>query len=331
MEPLTTRQRFSSRSEGGFSLLELMVAALLFLVISSSVYVLFSRSQKAFVSQEDLVAAQQNARAAMDYVTEAISQAGYGVATPQVYATIVQADPTSNLPTSDGNTSAFADFGSFNATNTPVDATHIFLKGCFSKTFGALTNPFLIPTGSLTFPPTSMTVGVSPLSGSFSVGDQVMLYDVDPGSIFFPFTWIYGTISSVTTPAGTPPVQNLGLSMTDGTAPGTGPYGGYTVTQGTLIYKIETRSFRLNGNALEVSDNNNPYETLIDHVSALTFHYYDSTGTEITPPISTLAARASIQKVLIQITAQSVKNDMQSGQPLSVTYSSDATPRNFSF
>ncbi len=314
----------------GFSMLELMIAALLFIVITASVYVLFTRSQKTFVSQQQLVAAQQNARAAMDYITENISLAGYGVPTPQVYTTVAQADPTIPLPTSDVNTSAFADFDTFSTTTAPVDGTHLFLKGCFSKTFGSVTLGLLIPYGSATFPATSATLNVSPVSGNFSVGDRIMFYDINPGGVI-PFFWVYGTVSSITSVTTSPPVIALGVSLTDGTIPGTSPFGGYTITSGAAIYKVETRAFRLNGSDLEVSDNGNPYETLVDHVNALSFRYYDISGNQITPPINTLTGRASIQKISIQITTQSVRNDMQSGRALNVTYSSNATPRNFVF
>lgn len=316
-------------TERGFTSIEAAVAALVFMIITSSLYMLFTRTQKTFVSQHQLVAAQQNARAALDYITEAISLAGFGIPTPQVYQMIVGATDTL---TNNGNKSAFADFGTFSATSTPVDATQIYLKGCFSKVYGSLNTGLTVPNNSDTnFVTQTSTLTIAPLNGSFSVNDNAMIYDTNPGSNVHPFFWVYGTITSLTNNGTTPPTISATIQFTDGTIPGTSPFGTYSFTQGAMIYKIETRAFRLNGNNIEVSDNNNTYETLIDHVSQLAFHYYDNTGTEITPPLSTLAARATIQKVLIQITAQGVNLDMQTKQPLAVTYASTATPRNFQF
>lgn len=315
----------------GFSTVEAVLAAMVFLMITSSIYVLFNRSQRVFVSQNQLVAAQQNARSALDYMTETISLAGFGVPSPQVYQTIVRA---ADLTSSDGignvNKSAFTDFGTFSASSASVDATHIYLKGCFGKIYGSLIGGLSIPTGSSTFPSTSANLNVGLMAGSFSTNDKVMMYDFNPNGLI-PFYWVYGTISSISTVSSSPPVVQLTIQFTDGTIPGSGPFGGYNFGQGTMIYKVETRAYRLNGTVIEVSDNGNPYETLIDHVSSLAFHYFDSTNTEITPPINTIQGRAAIQKVTIQLTTQAVSNDTQTNQPLTVTYSSTATPRNFQF
>lgn len=332
-EKLHNPSKASSPASRGFSTLELLMAAVLFTVIGSSIVTLFTRSQKVFVSQQQLVSAQQNARKALDYITGTIGLAGYGVASPQVFQTVMQRDPLApgNFPVDNPMTSAFADFGTFNPISNPIDSTSVFMKGCFRKAYGSLSAGFSIPTGSPSFVPTTQTLRISPVTGAlFEDGDRVMMYDTNPD---FPidFFWVYGTISSVSTVSSTPPQVDATILFADGTIPGTGPLGGYSFGPGTMIYKVETREFRLNGDILEVSDNGNPYETLIDHVSQLSFRYFDSSNTEIATPVSTLRDCARIQTIQIQITAQSVNNDMQTKQPLRVTYSSTATPRNFKF
>ncbi|MBZ5534805.1 MAG: hypothetical protein LAO31_02525 [Acidobacteriia bacterium] len=331
-EKLHNPSKASSPASRGFSMLELLMAALLFTVIGSSIVTLFTRSQKVFVSQQQLVSAQQNARKALDYITGTIGLAGYGVASPQLFQTVMHRDPLvpGNYPVDNPMTSAFADFGSFNPVSNPIDSTNVFMKGCFRKVYGALSAGFSIPKGSTSFVPTTQTLRISQVAGAFEDGDQVMMYDTNP-DLAIDFFWVYGTISSVATVSSTPPQIDATILFADGTIPGTGPLAGYSFGSGTMIYKVETREFRLNGDILEVSDNGNPYETLIDHVNQLSFRYFDSSNTEIASPVSTLRDCARIQTVQIQVTAQSVNNDMQTKQPLRVTYSSTATPRNFQF
>jgi type II secretory pathway pseudopilin PulG len=319
--------KWALAAKEGFSLLEVVIATLVFTIIGSSIVVLVTRSQKVFVSQQQMLSTQQNARKSLDYITENISQAGYGVASPQASQALTGQNPLigGNFPVDNGKTSAFADFVAFDAGTMPVDATHIFLKGCFGKVYGSLTAAYTVPGGSV-FPMPTTTLVVGVLNGTFSANDTVMMYDFSPSTS--RFYWVYGTVSSVA--SVTPPLINATINFTDGTSPG-GATGMYTFGQGAMIYKVETRAFRLNGDVLEVSDNGNPYETLIEHVNQLWFRYFDNTNTEIASPLSTLQDRARIETVQIQITAQSVNNDMQTKLPLRVTYSSTATPRNFQF
>lgn len=321
-----TIRRLRAKAEQGFTTVELVLSAMMFLMISSSIYVLFTRSQKVFVSQQQLVAAQQNARAALDYLTETISLAGSGLPTPALYTSLGASDPDN----ANSNRSAFSNYGTFSVANSPMDQTHLYVKGNFSRIYGGLKSSVTFPAGSSSvcsavgsspgFTVEPLPVG-SPV-GTFSTNDTFFLYDVNPGGTP-PVYWAYGTLS-----AGSGGSSSFTMAISDCTPPGA---SGYTFGQGTIVYKIDTKAFRLNGDVIEVSENGQPYETLVDHVANVAFRYFDKTNKEITNCATGVAVRSLVQKVQIQITTQAVNNELQSKKPLQVTYSSTATPRNSNF
>jgi type IV pilus assembly protein PilW len=65
------------RGEGGFSLVELLIAMTVGLVILGGVYSVFILQNKTFSTQEDVLEMQQNVRAGMDMMTREIGLAGY--------------------------------------------------------------------------------------------------------------------------------------------------------------------------------------------------------------------------------------------------------------
>jgi type IV pilus assembly protein PilW len=66
-----------SRGEGGFSLIEMMIAMFVGLVMLGAVYGVFILQNRTFSSQEELVEMQQSVRAGMDMITREIGLAGY--------------------------------------------------------------------------------------------------------------------------------------------------------------------------------------------------------------------------------------------------------------
>lgn len=62
---------------GGFSLVELLIAMVVGLVVLGAMYSVFTIQNKIFGNQEEIVAMQQNVRAAMDMMTREITMAGY--------------------------------------------------------------------------------------------------------------------------------------------------------------------------------------------------------------------------------------------------------------
>jgi prepilin-type N-terminal cleavage/methylation domain-containing protein len=80
-------------SQGGFSLVELMVAMVVTLVISGSIYGLLTSSQNAFRREPEVTDRQQNIRIAMDLVQKDIAVAGQAL--PSVMQMFTRTDITS--------------------------------------------------------------------------------------------------------------------------------------------------------------------------------------------------------------------------------------------
>jgi len=65
------------RGQGGFTLVELMVAMSIFLLILVGIFQVFDPSHSAYQASERKIGVQQNARAAMDTMARQIRMAGY--------------------------------------------------------------------------------------------------------------------------------------------------------------------------------------------------------------------------------------------------------------
>src|SRR5713226_893481 len=71
--------------DGGFSLIELMVAMTITLVVSGAIYGLLTAGHNAFRREPELADRQQNIRMAMDLISRDVEEAGNGM-TPFVQA-----------------------------------------------------------------------------------------------------------------------------------------------------------------------------------------------------------------------------------------------------
>ncbi len=70
----------SKKGNGGFTLIELMIAMAVGLVLLGAMYGVFTMHNKTFGTQEQIAEMQQSARAAMDMMTREIRIAGYNPA-----------------------------------------------------------------------------------------------------------------------------------------------------------------------------------------------------------------------------------------------------------
>jgi prepilin-type N-terminal cleavage/methylation domain-containing protein len=73
--------RMRATGQGGFSLIELMVAMTVTLIVSGAIFGLLTAGQNAFRREPELADRQQNIRVAMDMITRDIVAAGSGMAT----------------------------------------------------------------------------------------------------------------------------------------------------------------------------------------------------------------------------------------------------------
>ena len=80
------------RSDGGFSLVELMVAMTVTLIVSAAIYGLLTSGSNAFRREPELAERQQNIRAAMDAISRDVFNAG--AALPRYAQVFSRADPT---------------------------------------------------------------------------------------------------------------------------------------------------------------------------------------------------------------------------------------------
>jgi hypothetical protein len=86
-------------NEGGFSLLELTVAAMLTVGLIGSVFALLNKNQQVFVTESSVTDMNQSVRTAVDYLTRDIQSAGMGMARPDSsFAGLFYVDGTSNAP-----------------------------------------------------------------------------------------------------------------------------------------------------------------------------------------------------------------------------------------
>ena len=69
--------KLQKNNEGGFTVVELLVAALIGLIILGVAFSMFNVQRKTFSVQEQLSEMQQNVRAAMDMMVREIRMAGY--------------------------------------------------------------------------------------------------------------------------------------------------------------------------------------------------------------------------------------------------------------
>jgi type IV pilus assembly protein PilW len=76
---MTTKVKSRKANCGGFSLIEMAVALILFSFIIVGIYSVFNSSQKIQAAGLDLSQAQQNARIALDTVEKELRLAGYGI------------------------------------------------------------------------------------------------------------------------------------------------------------------------------------------------------------------------------------------------------------
>ncbi|UCE82659.1 MAG: prepilin-type N-terminal cleavage/methylation domain-containing protein [Deltaproteobacteria bacterium] len=99
----------------GFTLVELLVVLAIFGIIMGGIYSVFVRSNRVYISQEEIVAAQQEARSALDILGREIRMAGFIAADNKVGG----ADPI-NLPAFAGSADSAIEIATVGADTTTL-------------------------------------------------------------------------------------------------------------------------------------------------------------------------------------------------------------------
>jgi prepilin-type N-terminal cleavage/methylation domain-containing protein len=73
------QERIIDESDGGFSLIEVLISIVITLIVMGAVFGLLTRGQKSFQREPEVADLQQSARTALDVVTRDILQAGAGL------------------------------------------------------------------------------------------------------------------------------------------------------------------------------------------------------------------------------------------------------------
>jgi len=106
----------SKKADGGFTMIELLIAMAVGLVLLGTMYGVFTMHSKTFGTQERIAEMQQTARAAMDMMTREIRMAGYNPAGATFDGIPYDADKLEIYADLDGN-------GDTNGTNEYIKYT----------------------------------------------------------------------------------------------------------------------------------------------------------------------------------------------------------------
>ena len=231
-----------SHSYHGFTLVELLVVIAMFSIVMAAIYSVFVRSNRVYIAQEEVVAAQQEARSALDILGREIRAAGFIAADNQPggldlitgaayagnpdsvieIATVNAAARTTTLAfksdlDGDGNTDAVryvyyhSDHATASRRNTIYREVATWSGGAWVDSAG---------------------------------GDQLFLENIQ--SLTFTYQLADGTTSAVPATADLKNIRGVVISLTAQTAHAVEPYeGGKFVRTRQLISNIQIRNLGL--------------------------------------------------------------------------------------
>jgi prepilin-type N-terminal cleavage/methylation domain-containing protein len=317
-------------SEGGFSLVELLVVMIVMSIIMVAVFSLLKSSMNVANATFELTDARENLRTAHDYINRDILNAGYGlndydkIQVPKVFVTSYLATnaiddvnkPVNsgyvNLPmlSSDLDPGAVAVLGTSPAV-TVLDSTDritvLRLDTAFDK--------IVIPTGKITGNGAIITMPST--DGARLASGEVYFFTSASGTAF-------GRVTSITTAAGVSTVgfaasNSYGLNVPAATGPinvvGAGNASGISTQSVNLRRAYITNYFVNSNNQLVKREFGGAGAGFTDylvaeHIKGLSFRYIlgvnNSNGT-VQQPVSQLTSKSqqdAVRQVEIKITAE---------------------------
>ncbi|MFQ5777589.1 MAG: PilW family protein [Terriglobia bacterium] len=234
---LRTRRR-PCRPQSGVTLIELLIAAAIFLVFLIAIVGLTVQNQNTFIAQEEIAATQQDTRGALLTMANALLLGGCGVPG-------LQSDP--------GGTAQ-------NLAFINADAAAVTFRGCFADppVRAALNGPVTVPAG---------LGGVGP----FPVDIADAFLANDPIFLFSSNRWAYGTVTAVDTA-----LDQLTVNFTAANiVPNTFGSGSLVYREEIMTFDLNAgvlrRTLTLGGGAAATVP-------LASNVTALQFTYFDPGG-----------------------------------------------------
>jgi len=280
--------RIPKCSQSGMTIIELLVASVAFLLLSTAILGITVVSQRVLVEQDRLAASEQETRGALLITSNSTLLAGCGIP--------AQLDD----PASTGLNAAFT-----NAT-----ATAVTFRGCFSD-----------PTvrTSLTATTTLAATGTAVLSvdsvAGFTVGNRIYVYSIK--------RWAYGPLTAVNAGASTLTVNFATVPV----LPSEFTAGSLIFREEIMGFAYDTTTGSLR-RAVAIPPAVAVPVDLVGNVTNLQLTYWDSSGTQLTTFPLSLADRRAVHGVGIDITVETERPNPKTNEMLTVRLNTAVQPRN---
>ena len=290
-------------NSSGFSLVEMMFGMTITLGMGMVVFQLFIQNQRVFEDQNLILEMQQSARAVASMISDEFRMAGQGV---PIYA-------------------ASQDDSGIEAVQTfldGTDSTTLRFRGGVRNAFSTVSTPLTYVASTAALVTVADVADIDTIVGANS-NRFVFLWGPTANS----WTWLRAQIA--TSPAID--AANDQLTITPWQLSGE---GGTFASSPKLVLE-EGISYRLSSGAVlrgtttDFSSETAPTfteSTVGNNFTTLSFTYYDSSGTAVTP--STLAIRDTVRRVDITVAAETSDNLSSTGAKQSYAVTLQVYPRN---
>jgi prepilin-type N-terminal cleavage/methylation domain-containing protein len=293
MSPIRPSRGRARRADPGFTLIELIVGAVLFGLLATVVMDLLLSQNRFYDVQDAGNATTQNTRVALRRIGNDVLLVGRGV-------NALSIDNPDLIVPNDGTVTAnVVKTDAITLLSIPDSVPQIPLSSSAPKAAKSV----------------KIVDDARRVAAGLSTGDLITIHDTNLGS---------SQIVRVTS------LVDNGATMTVGFAAADSLILAYA-KESSRVYVMNTVSYRLNKSDsarpfLERRLDDGAWEKMIPGIESLTFTYFDSTDAAVTP--STPEARREIRKVRITLDGRSVRAVDAKGTRIKLGMTTDVTPRN---
>jgi prepilin-type N-terminal cleavage/methylation domain-containing protein len=290
------RKTPSRRATRGFTLIELLVGAVLFGLLATVVMDLLLSQSRFYDVQDAGNATTQNTRIALKRIGNDVLLVGRGM-------NALSIDNPDLIVANDGTVTAnVAKTDAITLLSIPDSVPQIPLSAAATQGAKSLT----------------IVDDARRVAAGLSVNDLITVHDTNLGN---------SQVVRVTS------LVDNGATMTVGFAAADSLMLVYA-KDASRVYVMNTVSYRLNKSDparphLERRRNDGAWEKMVPGIEGMTFSYFDSTDTAVTP--SSPAARREIRKVRIAVDGRSVRAVDAKGTRIKLGMTTDVTPRNLRY